>query len=115
IPGGWFIDKWGSRVALFCMGLGLALFSALTGLTGIVFTGAMQVWVALLVVRSLMGILSAPLHPASARMVGNWVPPKQQALANGLVTGAALLAYAVVHRMFGALIAHVDWPNIRWT
>jgi MFS family permease len=110
IPGGWLIDRRGSRFALACMGLGSALFCAFTGGIGLGIFAAGQVWLALLVVRSLMGMLSAPLHPGAARAAGNWFPPAQQSLANGLITGASILAYAVVHPVFGSLIDRFDWP-----
>jgi len=110
IPGGWLIDRRGPRFALACMGLGSALFCAFTGGIGFGIFAAAQVWLALLVVRSLMGMLSAPLHPGAARAAGNWFPPEQQSLANGLITGASILAYAVVHPVFGSLIDRFDWP-----
>jgi MFS family permease len=110
IPGGWLIDRRGPRFALGCMGLGSALFCAFTGGIGFGIVAAGQVWFALLVVRSLMGLLSAPLHPGAARAAGNWFPPEQQSLANGLITGASILAYAVVHPIFGWLTDRFDWP-----
>jgi MFS transporter, ACS family, D-galactonate transporter len=110
IPGGFFIDRFGPRIALTAMGIGTALFCAFTGMVGWGFIGASQVWLSLLIVRSLMGLLTAPLHPASARAASNWFPQRQTALANGLITGAALLAYAAVHPLFGALIDRFDWP-----
>lgn len=110
IPGGWLIDRKGPRFALACMGFGSGLFCAFTGLIGFGAIAAAQVWTALLVVRSSMGLLNAPLHPAAARGVGNWFRPEQQALANGLITGASILAYAVVHPVFGSLIDRFDWP-----
>src|SRR5206468_5962262 len=83
IPGGFFIDRFGPRVALAAMGIGTALFCAFTGMVGWGFIAAGQVWLSLLVVRSLMGLLTTPLHPASARAAGNWFPERQCALANG--------------------------------
>src|SRR5206468_739744 len=99
------------RVALAGMGIGTALFCAFTGMVGWGFIATSQVWLFLLIVRSLMGLLTTPLHPASARAAANWFPEQQRALANGLITGAALLAYAAVHPLFGALIDRFDWPN----
>jgi len=110
IPGGWLIDRRGPRFALGCMGLGSAMFCALTGAIGFGMFAAGQVWFALLAVRSLMGLLSAPLHPGAARAAGNWFPPEQRSLANGLITGASILAYAVVHPIFGSMIDRFDWP-----
>jgi MFS transporter, ACS family, D-galactonate transporter len=110
IPGGWLIDRKGPRFALGCMGLGSALFCVFTGAIGFGLFAATQIWFALLVVRSLMGMLSVPLHPGAARAAGNWFAPQQQALANGLITGASILAYAVVHPIFGSLVDRFDWP-----
>src|SRR5436190_7201373 len=81
IPGGWLIDRKGPRFALACMGFGSALFCAFTGGIGFGIFAVGEVWLALLVVRSLMGMLSAPLHPGAARAAGNWFPPEQQSLA----------------------------------
>jgi len=111
IPGGLFIDRFGPRLALAAMGIGTALFCAFTGMIGWGFIATSQVWLSLLLVRSLMGLFTTPLHPASARAVANWFPDRQHAFANGLITGAALLAYAAVHPLFGALIDRFDWPN----
>src|SRR5947209_3428172 len=110
MPGGWLIDRRGPRFALACMGIGSALFCGLTGGIGFGMFAAGQVWLALLAVRSLMGLLSAPLHPGAARAAGNWFPPERRSLANGLITGASILAYAVVHPIFGSLIDRFDWP-----
>jgi ACS family D-galactonate transporter-like MFS transporter len=111
IPAGWFVDRCGPRLALACMGIGSAVFCAFTGAIGFGFVAGTQVWFALLLVRSMMGLLSAPLHPSAARAVGSWFPPQSQALANGLITGASILAYAVVHGVFGKLIDIMDWPR----
>ena len=111
VPGGLFIDRFGPRVALMLMGFGTAFFCAVTGAVGWGFLAAGQVWVTLLVVRSMMGLFTTPLHPGCARAASHWFPLEQRVLANGLITGAALLAYAVVHPVFGALIDLVDWQR----
>lgn len=66
VPGGWFIDRYGPRMALILMGLGSAFFCAYTGLVGRGIVAAGQVWVTLLGVRSLMASIaqmSAPRRP----------------------------------------------------
>ena len=82
----------------------------ITGMIGFGIVAAAQVWFALLIVRSLMGLLSVPLHPGAARAVGNWFPPGHRPVENGLINGAAVFAYAVVHPIFGSLIDRFDWP-----
>ena len=110
IPGGFYIDRCGARVALITMGFGTALFGALTGGIGFICHAASQALAGLIVVRSLMGLSATPLHPGSARAVGNWFPFSERGRANGLVTGAAIIGVAASYKGFGALIHWFDWP-----
>jgi len=91
-PGGWLIDRFGAWGALVVMGFGSALLGALTGLAGQpMVIAAGLVLPALLVIRTIMGIFTAPVYPAASRLVSHWVPLQQRAWANGLVQGAAAL------------------------
>ncbi len=109
-PGGWLIDRFGPWAALAVMGLGTAVFGALTGIAGLpLLVAAGLLLPALFVIRSLMGILSAPVYPASSRIVANWVPVSQRARANGLVQGAAAVGIACTFPVFGALVDRFDW------
>ncbi|MSU61145.1 MAG: MFS transporter [Pedosphaera sp.] len=111
IPGGFFIDRFGARVALMVVGFGSALFAALTGLVGFGIVGAAQVWLSLMLVRGAMGFLTTPLHPGCARAVSFCTPLPRCALINGLVNGAALLGIACTYKVFGTLIDSYGWPN----
>jgi ACS family D-galactonate transporter-like MFS transporter len=110
IPGGLFIDRFGARRALIALGFGSAVFVGLTGLIGLSFHDAGRVFMGLLIVRGCLGIVSSPLHPASARAIGNWIAPGGRSRTNGLVNGSALLGIAVTPLLFGALIDRFDWP-----
>jgi MFS family permease len=110
IPGGLLIDRLGARAALMTVGFGSAFFAAMSGSVGLRIQDAGSVFMALLIVRGLMGIVSAPLHPSLARSVGNWVAPKKRSRTNGLVNGCALLGIAVTPPVFGAMIDRFDWP-----
>jgi MFS family permease len=109
IPGGLFIDRFGMRAALMTVCFGSAAFVALTGAVGLVLASTASVFVALLLVRGLMGIVSAPLHPACARGVGTWVPPRARSRANGMVNGSALVGIAATPPCFGTLIDWFGW------
>ncbi len=109
IPGGLLIDRVGARIALMVVGFGSAIFGALTGLTGWVFSGTASLLLALTLVRGSMGFVCAPLHPAAARSIGNWFPFAQRSWANGIVTAAAIAGVALSYPVFGALIQWVDW------
>jgi MFS family permease len=111
-PGGWFIDRFGAKRALLIMGLGSGIFGALTccaGLPSVQAAGLMVM--ALLVIRFSMGLVSAPLYPASTRMVSSWIPLDRRVFANGLVQAAAAIGMACAFPLFGALIDVVDWPT----
>jgi MFS family permease len=110
IPGGLFIDRYGPRVALMVLGFGSAFFVAMTGAVGLLLHSGGAVFVALLVVRSLLGVVFSPLHPSSARAVSRWVAPSWQSRTNGLVNGSALLGIAATPPGFGALIDRFGWP-----
>jgi len=111
IPGGWLIDRRGPGFSLALMVAGSAVFCASTGALGFGFVPTSAVWLALLLVRAAMGLFSTPLHPGAARSIDQWFPNRETGVANGLVTGASILAYAVVHTVFGRLIDWLDWPG----
>jgi MFS family permease len=110
LPGGWFIDRFGPRVAHMVLCFGSTVFVALTGAVGLLAEGPLALWLGLLMVRSLLGLVNAPLHPASARMVFDRVPPESRSMANGLVTFAACLGIAATFYVLGKLIDLFDWP-----
>ena len=110
LPGGWFIDRFGPRVALMVAGFGSTVFVGLTGAVGLLAEGPGRSGWGSWSVRSLLGLLNAPLHPASARMVFERVPPESRAMANGLVTAAACVGIAATYFVMGTLIDRFDWP-----
>src|SRR5436190_2006790 len=109
-PGGWLIDRVGPWAALVVMGFGSAVFGALTSLAG-VMVAAGTLLATLLVVRALMGVFTAPVYPASSRIVSHWIPWRRRAWANGLVQGAAAVGMAAAFPVFGALIDWCGWPK----
>jgi MFS family permease len=110
IPGGWIIDRFGAVVGLAIVLAGSAPFVALTGAVGLLANEAGALFVALIVVRALTGIVSAPLHPSCARVVANWVHGGGRSRANGLVNASALAGIAAAPPIFGLMIARFDWP-----
>lgn len=111
IPGGMFIDRKGPRIALMWVGFGSAVFGVLTGLAGWLGLTGVYLLPVLIGIRGLMGMVSAPLHPAGARVVGNWFPPAQQSYANGIVTAAAIAGVAASYPFFGALMGAAGWQT----
>lgn len=109
IPGGVLIDRIGPRRALLLVALGSGVLGALTGVLGWLIPSGAAILTGLICVRGTMGFLSAPLHPAGARAVGNWFPPGHRSWANGIVTAAAIAGVAASYPGFGGLIRGLGW------
>jgi MFS transporter, ACS family, D-galactonate transporter len=110
IPGGWLIDRYGTRAALGAMSVGAGICVMLTGAVGLASSPA-TLFVTLLMIRGATGLFSVPMFPGSARAVAAWFPAANRSLANGLVTAAALLGSAGTFYIFGALIEQFDWTG----
>lgn len=110
LPGGWLIDRIGSRRAMTIYGISMGIFVALTGVLGWFVKDAYGLWIGLLLIRSCAGICSAPLHPGAAHVISDLMPDRSRATANGMVTAGALVGIAFCYPIFGALVDLFDWP-----
>jgi sugar phosphate permease len=108
VGGGWLADWRGGKSALIWSGLGTGLLVALTGLCGYITLPALA-FVALLVVRFPMGVLTTPLFPAAGRIAHAWIPFGSRAWANGLVLGATTIGVATAPVVFGFLSDVLTW------
>jgi MFS family permease len=111
VPGGLLIDRIGSWKSLTLMALSSSVFVALMGAAGLGLYGSIFL-LALIAVRVCLGIASVPLHPGCAHAVGRWMPVSLRGLGNGLITGAALMAYAATPSWFGWMMDRWDWPIV---
>ena len=96
--------------ALLVLGFGSSVFVALSGGVGFVLHDASSVWLGLVIVRSLLGLVTAPLHPGAAHMVHERVPAERRYTANGLVNASACVGIAATYLVMGKLIDRFDWP-----
>jgi len=110
-PGGWVIDRCGPKKALIFFGVGSAVLEACTGLGGYGMATSAMALASFLMIRTLLGVANAPLHPGTSRMIPLWIPVSQHGWANGLLQGAAGCGIAGVSIIFGYLI---DWFEWRW-
>jgi MFS family permease len=111
MPGGWLIDRVGSRTALTMLGLTMGLLVILTGVLGWFVVVPGSLWIGLLIVRGVAGACSAPLHPGAAHVVSDVVPSRRRATANGMVTAGALLGIAACYPVFGRLMDQLTWQG----
>lgn len=76
IPGGVFLDRFGTRVTYFLALVGWSIFTGLMGmvrsLNALVFT------------RIGVGVFEAPCFPANSRVLATWFPQHERARANSI-------------------------------
>jgi MFS family permease len=108
-PGGWFIDRFGPKLALVLMGLGSAVLVPLTGAASLAPSGT-ALLALLIVIRGCLGAFNAPMHPGAARSISFWFPMGVRKTANGMVTGAAVAGIAVTYSLFGFMMDRMGWP-----
>ncbi|MGI8991981.1 MAG: MFS transporter [Bryobacteraceae bacterium] len=110
IPGGRLADRFGPRVVLTGMAVGSALFTGLTALGGKPGLGALiGVIPSFILIRLALGVSTAPLYPACARMNANWMPAAQRARVQGIIAAGAGLGGAVSPILFTYLIGRIGW------
>jgi ACS family D-galactonate transporter-like MFS transporter len=111
VPGGWFLDRFGPRIAWMVVVFGSAGFVTGTGVVGWCIADSSMLFAALLVVRGCLGVICAPLHPTAARLVANWTHSSATDFANGLINASALVGIAFTYVVFGELIDLFGWPQ----
>jgi len=109
LPAGWLIDRVGSGRILTLFGLTMGLFAVLTGVQGWFAESPHSLWISLLVIRGLVGLCNAPLHPGAAHVVSEVMPVGQRAYANGLITAGAVVGVACCYPAFGWLMETLSW------
>src|SRR4051794_23094608 len=80
IPGGWMLDRFGSKSVYFWSIFIWSLFTLLQGSVGVLGAGTVAV-TALFTLRLLGGLAGAPSFPAHARIVAGWVPGNERGAA----------------------------------
>ncbi|MBY0496370.1 MAG: MFS transporter [Cyanobacteria bacterium] len=76
IPGGIFLDRYGTRVTY---SLALTLWSGFTAFMGVISSLPM-----LLFTRVGVGVFEAPCFPANSRILATWFPQQERARANSI-------------------------------
>jgi MFS family permease len=102
IPGGWFADRFGARLALTRIVL---WWSAMTAATGLAIGFA-----SLFVVRLLFGMGEAGAFPATARVYARWLPAALRGRLFGVLIMMAALAGAITQPLVVFMLGLMRWP-----
>jgi ACS family glucarate transporter-like MFS transporter len=110
IPGGALVDRLGPRWTLSLTGFGSALFTGLTALVGTSgLASRLGTMTSFVLVRMGLGVVNAPLYPASGRMTANWIALPERARVQGAVIAGAGLGGAISPLLYAWSIRCWGW------
>ena len=110
IPGGTLGDRIGPRRVLAGAIFWWSVFTAVTAIAGDWFlTSWVGVLGSFIVVRVLIGVGEAAGPPNYNRLVANWVPPEERALALGIGTSGSAMGAALTPPLIVAIMVNLGW------
>jgi ACS family glucarate transporter-like MFS transporter len=110
IPGGWLLDRFGSKTVYFWSIFTWSLFTLLQGGTGYIeVTWAVY---ALFALRFLVGLAESPSFPANARIVAAWFPANERGTASAIFNSAQYFATVLFAPIMGWITTALGWPYV---
>ncbi|QJE02328.1 MFS transporter [Massilia forsythiae] len=110
LPGGWLLDRFGSKITYFFSIFLWSLFTMLTGTVGF-FTGGAAV-MAMFVLRLVVGAAEAPSFPGNSRITSAWFPTHERGLASALFNSAQYFATVLFAPIMGWLVHSFGWQSV---
>ena len=110
IPGGWLLDRYGSKKVYTYSLFFWSLFTFLQGFVD-VFPLA---WagVSMFIMRFMLGFSEAPSFPANARIVAAWFPTKERGTASAIFNAAQYFSLALFSPLLGWLTFAWGWEHV---
>ena len=108
LPGGWLLDRFGSKMIYAGSLLLWSLFTVAQGFVGF-FTGATALLV-LFGLRFMLGVAEAPSFPGNSRVVAAWFPKHERATASAIFNSAQYFATVIFAPLMGWITTFFGWP-----
>lgn len=107
LPGGWLLDRFGSRKIYAISLFAWSFITFITGFTGLLagFTAV----VVLFILRFLLGIAEAPSFPANSRITVAWFPTRETGTAAAIFNSAQYFATVLFAPMLGYIVHTHGW------
>lgn len=107
LPGGWLLDRFGSRkiyaISLFVW----SFITFITGFTG--FLTGISAVIMLFILRFLLGIAEAPAFPGNSRITVAWFPTRETGTAAAIFNSAQYFATVMFAPMLGYIVQTYGW------
>jgi ACS family glucarate transporter-like MFS transporter len=110
LPGGWLLDRFGSKITYFFSIFLWSLFTMLTGTVGFLTGGAAVA--TLFALRLIVGAAEAPSFPGNSRIASSWFPTHERGLASALFNSAQYFATVLFAPIMGWLVHAFGWESV---
>jgi MFS transporter, ACS family, glucarate transporter len=110
IPGGWLLDRFGSKAVYFASIFTWSLFTLLQGAVGLL--AATLAFYVLFALRFLVGLAESPSFPANARVVAAWFPANERGTASAIFNSAQYFATVLFAPIMGWITTVLGWPYV---
>jgi ACS family glucarate transporter-like MFS transporter len=110
LPGGWLLDRFGSKITYFFSIFLWSVFTMLMGTVGFL-TGAAAV-TTLFILRLLIGAAEAPSFPANSRIASSWFPTNERGTAAAIFNSAQYFATVLFAPIMGWLVHTFGWESV---
>ncbi len=109
IPGGWLLDRAGSRRVYRWSLLGWSAFTMAQALVAGLGAGRAAI-ATLFSLRLGLGAAEAPSFPANSRLVAVWFPTAERGLASAIFNASQYFSTVLFYPIMGAVTHHLGWP-----
>ena len=110
IPGGWLLDRFGSKKVYAASIFTWSVFTMLQGYIGEFGIGT-AVFL-LFALRFMVGLAEAPSFPGNARIVAAWFPTKERGTASAIFNSAQYFATVLFAPLMGWIVYHFGWQHV---
>ena len=112
LPGGWLLDRFGSKFVYFASIFIWSLFTVLQGGISFLTATATTAVVVLFALRFLVGFAEAPSFPANGRIVAAWFPANERGTASAVFNSAQYFATVLFAPIMGWITHTYGWPYV---
>jgi ACS family glucarate transporter-like MFS transporter len=110
LPGGWLLDRFGSRRVYGASILIWSIFTLMQGTIGFL-AGAAAV-ITVFALRFLVGVAEAPAFPANSRIVAAWFPANERGTASAIFNSAQYAATVIFAPLMAWIVHTFGWHEV---
>jgi ACS family glucarate transporter-like MFS transporter len=112
LPGGWLLDRFGSKIVYFASIFIWSMFTLLQGGVSFLTATTGTAVVVLFALRFLVGFSEAPSFPANGRIVAAWFPANERGTASAVFNSAQYFATVLFAPIMGWITHTFGWPYV---